>query len=146
VDERARQRDSDEHDRPQQDGQQGEEPSGQREGARSSLLHQGLGVGRHERGRQGALREEIAQQVRNAESHLEGVGEQAVAEEGREDLLADEAQEARDQGHRGDEARGPEKARTGRDGPWVDLVSQGRYTNLLLRLRGGVEWHITHRP
>ena len=41
---------------------------------------------------EGTLREEVAQQVRDAEGGLEGVGVEAGAQEGGEDLLAGQAQ------------------------------------------------------
>ncbi len=64
-------------------------------------------VGGHEGRREGALGEEIAQQVRDPEADPEGVRVEAGPEQRREDLLADEPEQARDERHRGDEPRRP---------------------------------------
>ena len=53
-------------------------------------------VGRDEGGGERALREEVAQQVGDAEGDLEGVRVEAGAEEGREHLLADQAEHPRE--------------------------------------------------
>ena len=118
---------------------------GQSERGFPPVLQQGAGVGRDERGREGSLGKEVAKQVRDPEGDLEGVGVPAIAEEGREHLLADQPEQPRDHGQRGDEPDRPQGA-GGRGAAFVDLGNQGRYTNLLLRLRGGEDWDITHRP
>ena len=65
--------------------------------------------GRHERLRQRPLGEEIAQEVGDAERHDERVGEHRRAEQRGEQLLADQAEQAREHRGRRDEPGGPDQ-------------------------------------
>ena len=103
-------------DEPQDHRQEREEARGQAMGRGGSLLRQGARVGRHEGRRQRSLGEQVAQQVRDPEGDLEGVGVEAGPEERGEDLLADDAQQprqqrqGRDEPGRSDGRRGPRTA------------------------------------
>ena len=83
-------------------------------------------IGRHEGGRERALREKVPQQVRDAERDLEGVGVQSGAQQPGEDLLPDEAEQARNEGERRYEAGGAHECAPQALGAAVlDLVAQG---------------------
>ena len=65
-----------------------------------------LREGRNERGAHRPFSEEIAEQIRYPEGDLEGVDRESRAEEGGEDLLADEAEDTAQQGGQRDDAGG----------------------------------------
>jgi len=89
---------------------------GQADGPLPPLVLQGVGEGGDEGRGERSLREEIAEEVGDAEGDDEGVREGARAEEGREELLADEAEHAREHGRGGDEGRPGPHARGGARG------------------------------
>ena len=76
-------------------------------GGAVTLGRGGLGENRDEGRRERPLGEKIAQQVRDAERHLEGVHDLATAEDRAEHLIAHEAQQTAAEHRQGDDARGP---------------------------------------
>ena len=70
-----------------------------------------LGEDRHERDRERALGEQAAQEVRYAERDPERVGRRVRAERVRDRLLADQAEDARDERAAGEGQRGAQQAR-----------------------------------
>jgi hypothetical protein len=112
------------HQHAQDRRQQRQQPGDQAMGLRAAALLQGPRVGRDEGGGERPLREHVAQQVRDPEGDQEGVGLEAGSEEGGEDLLAHEAEQARDEGQGGDEAGRPGQAGGARRR--LDLGAQSR--------------------
>ena len=73
------------------DQHQGEDPVGEELRRRRPVRLTGRRVGRHEGGVEGALAEDGAEVVRQAQRHDEGVGDRADAHHGGDDDVADES-------------------------------------------------------
>ncbi len=97
VDHRRRehQRDRQQHDLARQ--QQREDAVGEQRGALRAALLADAGIGRHEGGIEGALGEDGAEMVGQPQRHEKGVGHRAGAQHRRQNDVADEAGDAREQ-------------------------------------------------
>jgi hypothetical protein len=106
VDEGPGQEQPEEHHRPQDHGQQRQQPRRQLARAGRPPFRQRARIGGDEGRGERALREEVAQQVRDPEGGLERVGVEAGAQERGEDLLPGQAEEPGEEGQGRDEAGG----------------------------------------
>ena len=103
--ERRREDESHHDQRAEHDHEQRHQAVGQTVGPFGAAFPQRAGIRRDEGRGKRPLREEIAQQVRDPEGGLEGVGVEPGPEQRREDLLAHEAEEAGEEDERRDDAR-----------------------------------------
>ena len=77
--------------------QQREDAVGEKSRARGAALLADAGIGRHEGGVEGAFGEDRAEMIGQAQRHEKGVGHRPGAQHRRQDDVADEAGDAREQ-------------------------------------------------
>jgi hypothetical protein len=101
---------------------------GQTVGALGAAFLQRAGIRRDERRGKRPLREQVAQQVGDAEGGLEGVRVEPGPQQRREDLLAHEAEHAGEEDERGDDARAADEPASARGVTrvWLDRLRQVR--------------------